>query len=73
MTALRTAMHKREVADPIQNGGSIRVSSLEEFLLSQTVECARWGTLDEGGEDEALSVGDAILIDLPNRDGGWNF
>jgi hypothetical protein len=51
-------MHKREVADPIQNGGSIRVSSLEEFLL-----------LDEGGEDEALPVGDAILIDLPNRDG----
>jgi hypothetical protein len=26
--------------------------------------------LNEGGEDEALSVGDAILIDLPNRDGG---
>jgi phosphoribosylformimino-5-aminoimidazole carboxamide ribonucleotide (ProFAR) isomerase len=70
MTALRTAMHKREVADPIQIGGGIRVSSLEEFLLSQAVECARWGTLNEGGEDEALSVGDAILIDLPNRDGG---
>jgi hypothetical protein len=61
MMALRTAMHKREVADPIYVGEGFMMSTVEESLLSQAVECARCGALDEGGEDEAFSMGDAIL------------